>query len=183
MECQEDTSPVRPNDKGEDTEGIRWMTYVELGRHLGIDPASAKRRAFRALWRRVPGNDGKTRVAVPATISSDARTHQQSSSIHPGDEVDGRGDSLALLIEAHAAEIERIAAIHRAELERLAAIHRDAMGRLDAELQRARDDLAHEREGRRMEGERTAAERQQLTEALTAALTPWWRKLIPRKLP
>ena len=44
---------------------IRWMTYVELGAALSIDPDSANRRARRQGWRRRMGNDQRTRVAVP----------------------------------------------------------------------------------------------------------------------
>ena len=45
----------------------RLLTYAELGELLGIEPESAKRRAVRHGWRRVPGNEGRTLVAVPMT--------------------------------------------------------------------------------------------------------------------
>ena len=45
----------------------RLLTYAELGELLGIEPESAKRRAVRHGWRRVPGNEGRTLVAVPRT--------------------------------------------------------------------------------------------------------------------
>lgn len=45
--------------------GVRWLSYAEAGAIFGIDPVSVKRRAQRHGWARQPGNDGKTRVAVP----------------------------------------------------------------------------------------------------------------------
>ncbi len=46
----------------------RWLTYEEAGRVLGIDPDSVARRARRLKWPRLPGNDGKARVAIPADV-------------------------------------------------------------------------------------------------------------------
>lgn len=43
----------------------QWMTYADAAELLGIDPDSVKRTAQRKGWERMPGNDGKTRVAVP----------------------------------------------------------------------------------------------------------------------
>jgi len=48
-----------------DGSGVRWLTYDEAGRVLGIDAASVARRARRMRWRRQPGNDARTLVAVP----------------------------------------------------------------------------------------------------------------------
>ena len=41
------------------------MSYAEAARALEIDVSSVKKRARRRGWRRRPGNDGTTRVAVP----------------------------------------------------------------------------------------------------------------------
>ncbi len=46
----------------------RWLSYEEAGHVLGIDPDSVARRARRLKWPRLPGNDGKARVAVPADV-------------------------------------------------------------------------------------------------------------------
>jgi hypothetical protein len=46
----------------------RWLTYEEAGHVLGVDPDSVARRARRLKWPRLPGNDGKARVAIPADI-------------------------------------------------------------------------------------------------------------------
>src|SRR5689334_24861366 len=45
---------------------VTWMSYAELGRLRGISAASAKRLSNRRRWRKQAGNDGTTRVAVPA---------------------------------------------------------------------------------------------------------------------
>jgi hypothetical protein len=50
---------------GEHSPGHRWLTYSELGRVRGIGRESAVKLAQRKRWRRVPGNDGEARVAVP----------------------------------------------------------------------------------------------------------------------
>ena len=42
-----------------------WLTYQDLGVRLGVTPEAAKRRAIRAKWARMPGNDGRARVRVP----------------------------------------------------------------------------------------------------------------------
>ena len=42
-----------------------WLTYQDLGVRLGVTPEAAKRRATRAKWARMPGNDGRARVRVP----------------------------------------------------------------------------------------------------------------------
>jgi hypothetical protein len=54
-------------DPGDITGDVTWMTYAELGKARGIDPASTKRLAIRRHWRRQRGNDGTARVAVPVT--------------------------------------------------------------------------------------------------------------------
>lgn len=43
----------------------RSMTYDDIASELGLKPASARQLVRRSGWRRVPGNDGRTRVEVP----------------------------------------------------------------------------------------------------------------------
>lgn len=65
---------------------VRWMTYVELGAALGIDPDSANRRARRQGWRRRMGNDQRTRVAVPLDALPDLPPDTpQTTPAVPGD--------------------------------------------------------------------------------------------------
>src|SRR3712207_2618352 len=54
-----------PQDSHGDTVSL---TYQELADRLGIDVQSARRRALRSRWPKVPGNDGRARVNVPATV-------------------------------------------------------------------------------------------------------------------
>jgi hypothetical protein len=60
------------DDRGDGAEPVRIMTYRELATALGIDEESAQRRAQRRKWRRMRGNDGKARVAVPLSVVPDA---------------------------------------------------------------------------------------------------------------
>ena len=78
-------------------EDARLLTYAELGELLGIEPESAKRRAVRHGWRRVPGNEGRTLVAVPRTVLPEhPRVPGPTAAQHgivPGDSpADGGGD-------------------------------------------------------------------------------------------
>lgn len=41
------------------------LTYRELAEKLGVKPESARKTAQRKRWKRVTGNDGLARVAVP----------------------------------------------------------------------------------------------------------------------
>jgi len=60
------------DNQGDGAEPVRIMTYRELAAALGIDEESAQRRAQRRKWRRMRGNDGKARVAVPLSVIPDA---------------------------------------------------------------------------------------------------------------
>ncbi len=53
------------------TADTRWMTYQEMADHLGMKVESARRRAQREGWPRLPGNDGKTRVGVPGDATTE----------------------------------------------------------------------------------------------------------------
>lgn len=44
---------------------IRVMTYDDIASEMGMKPASARQLVRRNGWRRVPGNDGRTRIEVP----------------------------------------------------------------------------------------------------------------------
>ena len=47
---------------------VRWMTYAEAAKVLGVNPESVAKRMRRGNWARRPGNDGKPRVAVPVSV-------------------------------------------------------------------------------------------------------------------
>jgi hypothetical protein len=79
-------------DTGDIPGDVTWMSYAELGRLRGISAASAKRLSNRRRWRKRSGNDGTTRVAVPAGEDAPRETV-------PGDV---SGELSRLLVEANA---------------------------------------------------------------------------------
>jgi hypothetical protein len=165
----------------------RLLTYAELGELLGIEPESAKRRAVRHGWRRVPGNEGRTLVAVPRTALPEtppaprtpARPEVPESPRVPEDMPKRPGDTeraaVAALGAAFAAARQdaealraklRVAEQGRAEAEGRAAIlaERVEAERRDAEA-KARELVEARERAARAEGEsatrRTALDREQ----------------------
>ena len=67
----------------------RLLTYAELGELLGIEPESAKRRAVRQGWRRVPG--WQDTEALRAALLTSERQRA---------EAEGRAAALSERIEA-----------------------------------------------------------------------------------
>lgn len=43
----------------------RIMTYAEIEEAFSLKPASARQLVRRQRWRRLPGNDGRTRIEIP----------------------------------------------------------------------------------------------------------------------
>jgi septal ring factor EnvC (AmiA/AmiB activator) len=68
----------------------RWLTYEEAGQLLGVDPDSISLRARRAGWARQPGNDGRTRVAVPLDVLP-----KSPANVRPKSTPDAEADSPA----------------------------------------------------------------------------------------
>lgn len=50
------------------TDEIRWLSYSEAGRILGIKPESVTRRARNRRWQKRMGNDGVVLVGIPLTV-------------------------------------------------------------------------------------------------------------------
>ena len=63
-----DNPETDPGQSGEQGPDMPSLTYAELAQALKITPASANKLARRRRWPRVPGNDGKARVAVPEEV-------------------------------------------------------------------------------------------------------------------
>lgn len=63
------------------------MTYAELGKHLSIKTASAKRLAQRRKWKRIVGNDRIARVHVPTSVALSAISGDVTSDV-PDDVAD-----------------------------------------------------------------------------------------------
>ena len=62
-----------------DGETVRWMSYAELGRLRGTSAATARRMANRKHWKKLPGNDGTVRVAVPGEVASARETSLETA--------------------------------------------------------------------------------------------------------
>src|SRR4051794_37250152 len=95
----------------------RLMTYAEFGEAIGRSEIAARSIAVRKRWRRVLGNDGKARVAVPVDslaklhAKADARAVEQpdpepveQSDAQPDDRPDAR--ALIAMLEARVAELD-----------------------------------------------------------------------------
>ncbi len=83
------------------TPDTRWMTYQEMADRLGMKVESARRRAQREGWPRLPGNDGHTRVGVPG----DAIAQRNAPDATDGG--DNHAGALAALREALSRERDR----------------------------------------------------------------------------
>ena len=122
---------------------MRSMTYAELGEALKIAPASANRLARRRRWARVPGNDGKVRVAVPEEALVPPARPPDSPPDSPSDSPPvSPPDKLVNALEAHLATVSEQLAVAEARLAaadaRLAAADaRDAQHTVDLAAERA----------------------------------------------
>jgi hypothetical protein len=94
-----------------DTSDTRWLTYDELAAALGITPDSARRLAARNKhWPRRPGNDGRTRIGVPAERIPD-KPPVSPTDVIPDDEEDDRTDDrgdVTLIVSVLTQHIERL---------------------------------------------------------------------------
>ena len=137
-------------DTGDITGDVTWMSYAELGRSRGISAASAKRLSNRRRWSKQPGNDGTTRVAVPAAEAVPRET----------DAGDITGDVSRLLARAERAEERADEAHKRADVavalaDRTLSQLAEANVRLNAAENRAREAEADAAELREAEIRRT----------------------------
>lgn len=156
----------------------RLLTYAELGALLGIEPESAKRRAVRHGRRRVPGNEGRTLVAVPRTAIPEKQpapgTAPAPGEGHPGDVVGDRsgdvlpdmpgavpgrpGDTVHALSVASAALAELRAAMLTAEQRRSEAEERAGRAEGEAAALRERGRAQQERDATRIREAEAAQE-------------------------
>jgi hypothetical protein len=135
--------------------GVRWMTYVELAKALGIDPESANRRARRQGWRRRMGNDHRTRVAVPRDALPDI-SPEKTRPLPPvsGDDPGDIPPDISRTIKA----LEGEAAVRREALQR----ERERADRIEAEAAQLRE----EREAARVQAARAEGDALALRETL-----------------
>jgi hypothetical protein len=150
-----DTRLPRPLD-GDEVE-IRWMTYGEISQARGISLASARGLVYRRKWRRQPGNDGTTRVAVPLHETSlrtghDATIADNVSRLASGleaalltlqaqlDRERGRADEAVAQLSILEAQITRLqattelATLAKQSLERALTAAESNIGQAESEL-------------------------------------------------
>ena len=120
----------------DEREPPRWMSYAEVARLRGISRASAVRLAQRRGWERRVGNDGLTKVAVPAGEEAEAEEE--------GPTVEALQAELAALAAELADERERRA---RAEGEAMGL--RAALDRVTPALESSQRDIVAAREDAR----------------------------------
>ena len=130
-------------------ETVRWMSYAELGRLRGTSAATARRMANRKHWKKLPGNDGTVRVAVPGEVAVSRETLHETASETSRDTLsrdvaaletavttltqqlgDARADRERLEFELRMAIAARQEAQEAAEALRQAEAGRKARGRL-----------------------------------------------------
>ena len=133
-----------------ETEGetVSWMSYAELGQARGTSAASAKRFANRKRWRKLAGNDGTVRVAVPAggTVPRETATGTVPDLSHLLAEANKRADSAIALAHKLGAQLadageradraEKATADERARIDRMAQELIAATRELDTARQR-----------------------------------------------
>lgn len=121
-----------------DSGATRWMTYAELAAFLGVEEESARRRAMRRRWPRRAGNDGRTRVAVPAEVQPGKPSAEET------DDAEEEAGASDLLEELRASLERERARADAAERDREAARVQAAAAM--GELHAIREHLARERE-------------------------------------
>jgi hypothetical protein len=166
------------------TDSVRWLTYPEAAKALGVAPASVAKRATRRRWPRQLGNDGRARIGVPlAALPEPAVSLDSPPDIppdSPGDSPPGSG------LDSPWDRDALNQAVGRLEAENSAL--RTAWAELREERDRQLADLRTEREAERqtlretvtalkvaLESERSL--RDELRRELDLARRPWWRRL------
>lgn len=122
------------------------LSYVELANRLGIDVQSARRRSLRSKWAKSKGNDGRTRVHVPATVLP-AAGRTVPAAVAAADATFTPAVAVTPEVLSHAGEVPAL---------------RQELGRAQGEAAALREALARETEQR----ERVETERETLAAEL-----------------
>lgn len=128
------------------------LTYDELAERLGITGASARNLVRRRKWKRVPGNDGKARIAVPEDEIEGATRGGTDGPSDRGIDAPSPFQEMVARLELEVAGLREIVMAER--------------GRAEAEARRA------DGEARRADG--AEADRDAWR---GMAQRPWWRRL------
>ena len=163
-------SEMRPS-RATVTPDTHWMTYQEMAEHLGMKVESARRRAQREGWPRLPGNDGRARVGVPGdAVREDLSKTTDGGDGHPGEvatlrealiwervaRAEGERDALQGALRAAETAAEDAGRRARTADERAAAAHQRA-AKVIAVLGRVAEGLEHLRQTQAAAAEAVAA--------------------------
>ena len=170
-------------------EDVRWLTYDEVARELGIVRESARQLAIRKRWARRKGNDGKARVGVPEdefqvrTAEATSSAPSDSPSNDPSDDT-GHDTSAIQVLTQHIRRLEgEIEGLKQErDLERVRAAQVDVLkALLEAERKRAeeiKDAERHRIEELKAERDRWHAQAERLALAPSQIPAPrqrsWW---------
>lgn len=157
------------------------LTYEELAGRLDIDVQSARRRALRHRWPKTRGNDGKARVAVPATVLPAAGAIVAATNATPA-------AGVAVAVPAAVAVTPEVLSHLLSQVGEVAEL-RERLGRAEGEAMARRDAEAHARAEaaqERQERERAVAERDAARDELAmwlagGPLARAWRVLAYRR--
>lgn len=165
-------------------DAVRWLTYDEVARELGITRDSARQLAIRKRWARQKGNDGRAKIGIPeeelqartADVTPQAPSDRTSQGLSDDTGADPSviqvltrhisrlETELETLKEERAAERDRV----QGEVEALRGEHAAVRGRLQVEV----DALRIERDAERLRGAQLEAlngileiERKRISEA------------------
>ena len=135
-------------------ETVRWMSYAELGRlprDIGRDsPPLANRKH----WKKLPGNDGTVRVAVPGEVAVSRETLHETASETSRDTLSRAVAALETAVTTLTQQLgDARADRERLELQFRMAIAAQQEARADARAaQNAAEELRREREERQARG-------------------------------
>jgi hypothetical protein len=163
-----------------------FLTYREAADRLNVSPQAIRQKAIRGRWLRVAGNDGKTRVQVPDTVSANVSAGQdETGKHHVRHRVREPDVSLMDALREHnatlKADVERLEAQLRVEADRLAAAEaraeKQATEFLEQNAQHAAD-LAAERARTEKAIEVFAVQASRLDRLAEERAKPWWRRFV-----
>src|SRR4051812_43982613 len=103
------------------------MTYSELAEAIGRSEIAARSLAARKRWRRIPGNDGKVRLAVPIELLDKLRDRSVHRSANASEgsptatPADASVDRVVAVLEARIGELQTEMKEARVTIETLSA--------------------------------------------------------------
>ena len=165
---------------------VRWMSYAEAARALGVNPESVARRMRRGNWARSKGNDGKPRVAVPVS----ALPVPVIVPVNVLDAVPDSADESRTIkaLEGEAAALREALGRERERADKAEAAAavvpdlRERLGRAEGESGTLREQARAERDRAEAERERAEAARAELADWMAGGpLARAWRAFVNRR--